>query len=354
MKKPISWLVALLFLAGGLPALRAEAPALFAPEPPEPGAAALVAVYLPLLAAGQYEPALQLVDLRGMRQYLLDRRLADLRLKNPELTGPELEDISAQLQINDLNPARLQGILTDMFKQAAYEGMTWTVAGYAPAPDGTGHLVSIDGRTPEGRSKPVLLGIKKLGADWRIAPEIVEELGRKSVVAAAQPVPPPPPVAAAVDTFWKRWQAGDLDEAYALHGADYRQGVPLLAFLQQAQELIAQIGVPVSWTIVQCRPIAPATLGLGVDVQGATGSRPTIMVFRKTGEAWVLANTQYRMPTAGEAPPAGPAAPARPFQTDLRPDLKPAPAADAAPAPVPAAAHPVAAQPDAPVGPDAP
>ena len=90
MKKSTSWLAALLILAGSPPALRAAAPPLFAPEPPEPAAGALVEAYLPLLVAGQYEQALTLVDLRGLRQYLLDRRLADLRAKNAELTEAEL------------------------------------------------------------------------------------------------------------------------------------------------------------------------------------------------------------------------------------------------------------------------
>lgn len=356
MKKSTSWIAAFLILTGGFSALRAEAPPLFAPEPPEPAAAALVEAYLPLLAAGQYEPALQLVDLRGMRQYLLDRRLSDLQRKNPELTEQELQDVSVQLQVNDLNPERLKLILADMYKAAAYEGMALTVAGYAPAPDGNGYLVSVAGRTPDGQEKPALFGLKKLGEEWRIAPEIVEELGRKSVIAAAQPVPPPAPVAAAVDAFWKRWQAGDLDEAYALHSAEYRASVPLLAFLEQAQELIDLIGAPTAWNIVQCRPIAPATLGLGVEVQGSAGARPTIMVFRKMGETWVLASSQFRMPVPADAPPGGPTAPASPFRTDLKPDLKPGmPAAASAPATEPPPAdNPVPARPDAPIGPDAP
>ena len=356
MKKSTSWLAALLILAGGPPALRAAAPSLFAPEPPEPAAAALVEAYLPLLAAGQFEPALQLVDLRGLRQYLLDRRLNDLRAKNPELTEQELQDISAQLQVNELNPARLQAIQLDTLRDADYAGLSLSVVGYAPAPEGAGYLVSVVGRASDGREKPILLGVKKLGEEWLIAPEIVEELGRRSVVAATQPVPPPAAVAAAVDTFWKRWQTGDLDEAYALHAAEYRQAVPLLAFLQQAQELIAAIGAPTAWKIVQCRPIAAGTLGLGIDVQGPNGSRPTIMVFRKQGETWALVNSQTRMPTAAQAAPAGPATPvASPFRTDLKPDLKPdLPAAEPAPAPTPAAARPAPAQPDAPIGPDAP
>ena len=74
MKRTV--LLIALALAGPGSALRAETPPLFSPEPPEPGAAALVETYLPLLAAGEYQTALALNDLRGMRQYLLDRRLA--------------------------------------------------------------------------------------------------------------------------------------------------------------------------------------------------------------------------------------------------------------------------------------
>lgn len=259
------------------PALRAEAPPLFEPEPPEPAAAALVEAYLPLLAAGQFEQALALNDLRGMRQYLLERRLADLKTKNPELTAQELDEMSAQMQLNELAPDRLRAILLDVMQKAAYAGMTWRIQGFAPAPEGApGYLASVAARTPDGKEKPVLLGLKKLGDQWLVAPEIVEELGRKMVVPGVQTLPPPESVAALVDDFWKRWQAGELDAAYGLFGQEYRQRVPQLAFLQQAQEFIARIGVPTSWTIVQCRRLAPDTLGLGVNVQGSRpSSRPS-------------------------------------------------------------------------------
>ena len=107
MKKFLFRLVLALAALGAAP-LRAEAPPLFSPEPPEPAAAALVETYLPLLVSGQYEQALALNDVRGMRQYLLDRRLNDLKARQPELTEQEIDGISAQLQVNDLNPARLQ------------------------------------------------------------------------------------------------------------------------------------------------------------------------------------------------------------------------------------------------------
>ena len=70
------------------------APPTFTPEPPEPAALAFVNHYLELLAADNTEQALALNDLRGMRQYLLERRLAELQAHNPELTAAEIEEIS--------------------------------------------------------------------------------------------------------------------------------------------------------------------------------------------------------------------------------------------------------------------
>ena len=162
-------------------------------------------------------------------------------------------------------------------------------------------------------------------------------------------------VAATVDAFWQEWQNGDLDKAYALFGAEYRARTPLLSFLQQAQAVIAKIGAPASWKIVQSRELAPAVLGLGVDIQGSTATLQTIMVFRKIGETWVLMDSQFRLAPAGAAPAAPSVLPrSRP---DLRPDLRPAlepaapPPAPAEPPPAPAAPA-APAQPDAPVGPD--
>lgn len=339
-----------------VPLLRAEAPPLFSPEPPDAAAAALVEAYLPLLAAGQFEQALALNDLRGMRQYLLDRRLGDLKTKNPELTAQEMEEISAQLQLNDLNPGRLQEILLGVMKESSYSGMTWRVQGFAPGPEATGgYLASVDARTAEGKEKPILIGLKKLGEQWMVAPEIIEELGRKVVVPGGANLPPPDEVAAAVDAFWKQWQTGALNEAYGMFGEEYRKHVPLLVFLQQAQEFIAQIGSPISWNVVRCRPLAPATLGLGVNVQGSTALKPTIMIFQKTGQTWVLMDSQFRMPPPQSPPPAAGPAASRPLQSDLRPQLQsaPEPAPSSPSEPPVSGANSAPAAPAAPIGPDA-
>ena len=306
------------------PALRAEAPPLFSPPPPEPSAAALVETYLPLLAAGEFEHALALNDQRGMRQHLLARRLTELKAKNPELTAADLEQMSAQIQVNDLNPARLQQIMLGVMREANYTGMTWRVQGYAPAPEDIGgFLVSIEARTADGKEKPILLGIKKLGEQWMVAPAVIEEMvARQPVVRVNPDRKPPDEVAALVDSFWKLWQTGAIDEAYALYGAAYRGRVSQLDFLQQAQEVLARIGAPATWSIVNSREIAPLTLGLGVTVQGSAGATPTLMFFKKSGETWILEDSQFRPPGVGK--PAVPPADAVPrSRPDLRPDLKP-------------------------------
>lgn len=310
--------------------LRAEAPPLFAPDPPEPAAAALVESYLALLAAGDFEQALTLIDQRGMRQYLLDRRLAELKARNPELTAKDIEEMSAQIQLGDLNPARLQEILRDVMKESAFEGMTWRIRGFAPAPATPGgHLVGIDARTAGGAEKPILLGIKKLGEQWMISPEIVEAMaGPASVVRLLPNQPPPPEVAAKVNAFWKPWQSGALNEAHAQFSPGFQARVPLLLFLQQAQDFIAIVGVPTAWEIEQCRQIAPDTLGLGVKIHGSKAARPTIMVFRQADGSWLLEDSQFRpAPPESASPSAAPVAgpQARPdLRPDLKPDLKPA------------------------------
>ena len=330
----------------GAPAALRAAPPVFSPEPPEPAAAELAATYLSRLAAGQYEEALALNDLRGMRQYLLDRRLSELKAKNPELTQKDLDEMSAQLQVNELNPARLREILLGVMREAAYQGMTWKILAFAPAPEQAGsHLVRIDTRTAAGKEKPILLGIKKLGEQWFVAPEVVEELmARKPVIQVVPNVPPPPEVAAQVEQFWKQWQSGELDSAYPLLSPEYRNRVPLLTFLQQAQDLIAKAGVPAAWSIVQCRELAPDILGLGVNVNGSTTGIQSLMIFKKTGETWILDDVQYR--PAGSQPGAEPTGPAAaPFRMNLRPDFKPVFAPDAA---APAAGKPATGAPPAP------
>lgn len=309
-----------------LPAPGAEPAAMFSPEPPEPAAAALVETYLALLADGDFQSALALNDLRGMRQYLLERRLADLQAKNPELTANDLDEMSAQIQLNDLNPARLQQILLEVMNEAHYPGMTWRIRGFAPAPEGIdGHLAGIDARTADGMEKPILLGLVKLGDQWMVSPAILEKMmSTRPVVRVGPGMDPPPEVAALINSFWTPFQTGELNESHAGMGAAYRSRVPLLAFLTQAQTFLDKTGVPTAWTIVRGIEPAPNTLVVGVTVQGSRGPGPTLMQFKKLGQTWVIEDIQFEMPRPPARAPAPAGASAPLSRPDLRPDFSPA------------------------------
>jgi hypothetical protein len=298
---------------------------LFSPEPPEPAAAALVETYLGLLADGDFQSALALNDLRGMRQYLLERRLADIQTKNPELTASDLDEMSAQVQLHDLNPARLQQILLDVMNEANYPGMTWRIRGFAPAPDGgDGHLAGIEAQTADGRERPILLGLVKLGEQWMVAPAIVEKMmSNRPVVRVGSVMETPPKVAALIHSFWTSFQTGELNESYAGMGAAYRSRVPLLAFLGQAQAFLDKAGIPTGWTLVRSIEAAPDTLFVGVQVAGSRTPQPTLMRFKKMGQTWVAEDIQFEMPRPQVSSPA-PGGPEPLSRPDLRPDFTPA------------------------------
>ncbi|MGD9781094.1 MAG: hypothetical protein AB7V14_02970 [Kiritimatiellia bacterium] len=361
MNRPLAWMSLAAALAAASPA-PGEPPSspLFAPDPPEPAAAALVEAYLPLLAAGEFEQALALNDQRSMRQYLLDQRLNDLKAKTPELTAQDLEEMSAQLQLNELNPARLRNILLGLMREAGYENMTWSIRGYAPTPGPlAGHLVGIDVQSLDGAKKPMLLAIKKLGDQWLVAPDVLEALAkRQAAVRKAASAEPPGEVVALVDAFWHRWQNGELNEAHALFGETYRSRVPLLAFLQQAQDFVAKIGAPTNWSVVRGVEPAPHALWLGVTVQGPTAAGPTLMLFKKNGPTWTLEDLQLQMPGRPGSPgpvriPQAPA-PRTDFRTDLKPSLDPMLPTTVPKDPVELPAATAPAKPDAPIGPDLP
>ncbi|MDD2240338.1 MAG: hypothetical protein PHO14_10565 [Kiritimatiellae bacterium] len=327
MKKTICLVCLACLCLSGAAIHAAEPPALFAPEPPDPAAASLLETYLSFLAQGDLNAALALQDLRGMRQYLLDRRLAELKAKTPELTDADLQELSAQIQLNDLAPARLQHILLGILNEANYPGMTWTIRGYARAPDDIdGYLASIESRSATGKDKPILVGLIKLGDEWRISPSVVEEImARRATVHVGPTIAPPPEVVALANAFWSRFQTGDLDTIYADMSAAYRARVPLLTFLTHAQAFLDTVGLPAQWTFVRAITTQPQVLFVGVQVQGAKLLQPTLMGFRKTGVTWTIDDIQFEMPHAAAPPtaPTPPPAPARPTQPDLTPDLTP-------------------------------
>ena len=344
---------AALLLALAHPAARADGTdgdPLFSTEPPAPEALAfLEEAYLPALAANDIPQALALTDMRGFRQYLLDTRMREMKAKLPDMTPEQEQELSAFYQTNNLAPANLAAIVGESLVQGRYTGLKWGTIAFAPAPEPLqGYAVQVAATAPDGRPQSVLLGIKPLGDQWVVAPEIPMDISFR--VAAARKglpanAPVPEPVSALATAFWNACKAGDPETAYALFGPDYRSRIPLLGFLGIYQELVERIGVPESWTIDVCRPLPGDRIGLGIDVKGNKDKTAAIMTFRKMGLTWVLDEAQFRPPSAGNN--AAVQSKAHAAAAALAPAPRPAADPDDAPS-----AFPVFKGPEQPIGPE--
>lgn len=292
-------------------------------EAPAPDVEAFLDSYLTTLAEGDYPQALSFIDLRGLRQYLLERRLYELRLKNPEISDADLQQMAAGIQLNDLHPMRVQNIMMAMFSEQQFSGMTWTINGYTiieNLPDS--YIANITKTLPNGQTKNISVAFKKIGDKWLIAPEIIEELGRKMLSRpVVTEIEPPKAVVALVDDFWNAWNRGEPDAAYELASADYKKQTPLFKFLEIVQALFAQIGQPQHWEITHCKTLAPQVLGLGITVHGLTDKTESILVVQLESNGWAFSLFQARPVGDSSAIPAAPIGGIQPL--DMTPDLKP-------------------------------
>ena len=356
MKKRISALAAALLLVAAAvrpaPAGEAAADPLFSSEPPSPEALAFLRdAYLPALAANDIRQALALTDMRGFRQYLLDTRMREVKAKMPDMTPEQERELSAFYQTNNLAPANLDAIVGESLVQGRYTGLKWDSAAFAPAPEPLqGYAVQIAATDPAGNEKTVLVGIKQLGDQWAVAPEIPMDISFRVTAArkgAPANAPVPEPVSALATAFWNACKEGDPETAYALFGPDYRSRIPLLGFLGIYQELVERIGVPESWKIDVCRPLPGDRIGLGIEITGGKGKTASIMTFRKMGLTWVLDEAQFRPPSAGNN--AAAQSKAHAATASLAPPAPPAPAADPDDAP---SAFPSFKGPEKPIGPE--
>lgn len=308
-------------------------------EPPEPEAGELVEQYMTLLAAGDFQGAQSLNDMRGMRQYLLERRLADLKRQQPGLTEEDLAEISAKIQLNELNPERLAMIMTELVSNEAFIGMDWTVRGYTAMPRPEHYIVHVDVQPVEGDASQIFLGIKKLGDRWYAAPEINDVLSIRRVGTSSGPRPTvvdvatPEAVEKLFEEYWTLWTAGDMDGLYALYSADFQKRRTQLSVMEQVQDLNNRIGPIVSWRITNSREIGPGLIGLGIQLTGQNGGTPSIMVFKNLNGTWVLDEAQFEPPRAiapprmtgpGPAVVPPPVPGAVPAPANFRQDLRPA------------------------------
>ena len=280
-------------------------------EAPEAGAAETLELYAGALAEGDYSKALFFVDMGALRQYLLTRRMAELKARNPGLTAKDLEEISATLQTRELSPGNLRGVMGGLWNQAGVKGMTgWKATEWVPVSGADGEWVArVEGMRADGRALAFAAGMRKVGDEWMVAPDIVERMTAATMARVPQEVPMPDEVSAAFESYWGAWKEGDLETAWNLMGEGYRARHSLGEFVEKAGALVAETGTPAAWKVEHCRALGPGLLGLGVLLTGREAFR-SVMVFQKPEDGkWSLEEVQFRkeaeMRGMGEAIPSG-------------------------------------------------
>lgn len=268
---------------------------------PDAGAEETLGLYAGALADGDYSKALFFVDMTTLRQYLLSRRMGELKARNPGLTSKDLEEMSATIQTREVAPGRLRGVLAEMWKQARYEGMTWEAKDWKRlAGEGEEWLARVEGKRPDGSEVAFAAGLRKSGDEWLIAPDIVERLTAALPLRAPQEVPMPEPVAETVKAYWEAWKAGDLETAWGLMSEGHKASHPLSQFVERAGAVVAACGTPAAWTVEHCRELAPGLLGIGFLLTAREPFR-SVMVFKQDGDgAWGLEDAQFRPVSAAE------------------------------------------------------
>lgn len=289
------WLTVLAACALGMASAGARAESAGAPDE---GAAETLGLYAGALAEGDYSKALFFVDTATLRQYLLSRRMGELKAKNPGLTSKDLEEMSATIQTRELAPGRLRGVLAEMWKQARYEGMTWEAKDWKRMSEAEEWIVRVEGKRPDGSELAFAAGLRKSGDEWLVAPDIVERLTAALPLQAPREVPMPEPVAETVKAYWEAWKAGDVETAWGLMSASYQASHPLSQFVEQAGTVVAASGTPAAWTEEHCRELAPGLLGIGFLLSSREPFR-SVMVFKQGGDgAWGLEDVQFRPASA--------------------------------------------------------
>ncbi|MBR6021542.1 MAG: hypothetical protein IK066_03890 [Kiritimatiellae bacterium] len=278
-------------------------------EPPAEEAVATLEAFLGAQKEGEWSKALYFVDLANLRSSLLERRLAELKKTTPGLSGKDLEEISAVLQTRELAPARVRGILADLWEQQGLKGKGWSVEGWLATPDlGQGTWLARVRRGDAENGRDELVGMR-LGDDgWQVAPDLMERVAAVQAASAGRRVPAevpmPEEVASLVEGYWQAWREGRPEAAWEAMGEKYREANPLDAYLARAAAISARWGVPVAWKVEHCRELGTGLLGLGYAVTAKIPLQALVIVTRGPN-GWTLADVQLRPADAAGAPDGG-------------------------------------------------
>ena len=223
---------------------------------------------------------------------------------------------SASSSESELAPARLRGILAELWKNAGFAGMKWETEGWSRAGN-DGWLARVGYDSPDGVHRETVVGLREGEDGWMIAPDLLERVAAVRGPQIPAEVPLPDEVAALVEAYWQARKAGKLGEAWLLMSPRFRESQPPEEYAQRSAAVVAETGLPVAWKVLHCKQLSPMLLGLGYGVTTTKGEFQTRMIAVKDGERGVLEDVQWRKAEGTATPAVAPAA--RPFSTDLTP-----------------------------------
>ncbi|HBA83512.1 MAG TPA: hypothetical protein DCZ95_05390 [Verrucomicrobia bacterium] len=277
-------------------------PASALPTQTEPAADILpfVNAYLEALAAGRYDEAIEMTDFRGMANYLISRRLAELRAANPDITPEDEEKLTASFREKEVSMERLKTVAREMIEELKPQGMTWEIKQILrPDPKRNAYVVNYQIDKPGEQPRPATLGIEKIGPQWYVEPHLAEQLASAN---APKPIPPPPSVVEFGNFFWNDWKNGDLEKAHNRLTDALKQRIPLLAFLENGQKLMTDLGMLDSWKLIFCGSVGADRMAVSYELTFTKGLGKSNIALLQTEQGWMIEGFQLQRVSPGAAP----------------------------------------------------
>ncbi|MFH0878527.1 MAG: hypothetical protein V2A34_02330 [Lentisphaerota bacterium] len=281
--------------------------------PSEDSAAAeympMVNTYLKCLSEGRYEDSLASVDFRAMADYLIQRRMMEVRQQNPALSPEEEAAMIQGFREKDVSPDRLKTVTLDMLKEQKLKGMTWTFKQVAkPEKIPNSLILTFEASIQGAKPKTVPLGLQKVGPKWYVAPQLMEQL---MAPIKAEPVKPSEAALLFGGQYWNLWKSGEMEKAYELFGPAMKKQVTLLNYLETTSKIIGEFGILISWKMVESYALPQNQVSLIYDLEFSNKKARSLVTMREDQSAWSITGFQFlKSPGQQPVPTTKPSAPA--------------------------------------------
>ena len=235
-----------------------------------------VTEYLNLLAAGDYDAAVEMSDFDGLAEHLLQQRLIVLRQGKKPMTPEEEEVLIRGMRERELSRDNLKKVLTQILEEMDPKGMAWTIMKTGQSPiTPSGLIVVYEVRKPERPTFRSQVGlVKKLGK-WIIAPQIVEQMTARPT--GARKVDAPAFATRLADEFWTGWKSGNPNASYALFSSQMQTMVTTNKFKETVDGLLQERGSLNTWKINSCIELQTNLLNIIFELDFIKGNTKALL-----------------------------------------------------------------------------